>query len=104
VNPFQPPLGTPLAGNYGAGQVPSYLWQSILLTLVCCMPFGIVAIVFASKVDALAAQGDLAGATAASRKAKIWCWVTLASGLIFAVLYMAFIITSAAGTAVEHAP
>ena len=32
-------------------QVPNYLVQSILVTLFCCLPFGIVAIVYAAQVN-----------------------------------------------------
>ena len=36
--------------------VPNYLVQAILTTIFCCLPFGIVAIVFAAQVN-----GKLAG-------------------------------------------
>ncbi|NER07984.1 MAG: CD225/dispanin family protein [Okeania sp. SIO3C4] len=31
--------------------VPSYLTQAILITVFCCLPFGIVAIVYAAQVN-----------------------------------------------------
>ena len=59
--------------------IPNYLWQSVVATvlgaLTCWMlalPLGIVAIVFASKVDGLQRSGDIAGANAASKSAKAW--------------------------------
>lgn len=75
------PLPQPPAyhGNYVAPAIPTYMWQSVTATVVglifCCflgMPFGIVAIVFASKVEGLRVQGDLFGATTASNNAKTW--------------------------------
>jgi len=74
-----PPPGTPLA----PGTVPNHLAWSIVATVLslclCCIigtiP-GIVAIVFAAKVNTLLGQGDLAGAQRASSTAKTWCWVT----------------------------
>ena len=58
----------------GGGDVPNYLVQSILVTLCCCLPFGIVAIVSAAKVNGLLASGDYEGAVKASEDAKKWCW------------------------------
>jgi len=40
--------------------------QAILCTLFCCLPFGIVAIVFAAQVDGKLAAGDYNGAVYSS--------------------------------------
>ena len=61
--------------------VPNYLWQAIVATLLCCLPFGVPAIVYASKVNSLTAVGNLAAAQEASRKAKFWCWMSFGFGL-----------------------
>jgi len=63
-------------------KVPNYLVQSILCTLCCCLPFGIVAIIFAAKVDGLANAGNTAAAQEASDKAKMWCWIAFGLGLV----------------------
>jgi len=79
------PLPQPPAyhGNYVAPQIPTYMWQSVVATVVglpfCCIlafPFGIVAIVFAAKVEGLRVQGDHLGATTASNNAKTWMTVS----------------------------
>lgn len=62
--------------------VPNYLVQAILTTLCCCLPFGIVAIVHAAKVNSLAEQGRHSEALAASGEAKKWCWIAFGIGLI----------------------
>lgn len=62
--------------------VPNYLVQSILVTLCCCMPFGIPAIIFAAQVNGKLTAGDVAGAQEASRKAKLWCWIGFGLGLL----------------------
>jgi|TARA_B100000959_G_C14848671_1_gene569148 hypothetical protein len=62
-------------------RIPNYLVQSILVTLCCCMPFGIAAIVYASKVEGLERMGDIAGAQEASGKAKMWCWIGFGVGI-----------------------
>lgn len=36
----------------------NYLVESILVTIFCCQPFGIVGIVFASQVNSKHASGD----------------------------------------------
>ncbi len=61
--------------------VPSYLAQAIIVTILCCLPFGIVAIVYAAQVSGKVAAGDYAGAVEASNKAKTWCWVSFGVGL-----------------------
>ncbi len=92
-SPYQPPAahpGSPAAG----GEIPSYLWQSIVVTLLCCQIFGIVAIVFAARVDGLKSAGDLAGARDASDKAKMWCMWGFISGLVVILLYAIVIIAA----------
>ncbi len=75
--------------------VPNYLVQAIMTTLCCCVPFGIVAIVFAAQVNGKLAAGDIAGARDASRKAKIWSWVAFGCGVLISAVY---VIITALGT------
>ena len=62
--------------------IPNYLVQSIFCTLCCCLPLGIVAIVYAAQVNSKLAAGDHHGALDASQNARTWCWVAFALGLI----------------------
>jgi hypothetical protein len=62
--------------------IPNYLWQSIVVTLCCCPPLGIPAIVFAAQVNSKLRDGDVLGAQDASRKAKMWCWIAFGLGLL----------------------
>lgn len=66
----------------GGGDVPNYLVQAVLVTLCCCLPFGIVAIIKAAQVNTLLAKGDYDDAVRASEEAKKWCWIAFALGLI----------------------
>lgn len=68
--------------------VPNYLVFAILTTVFCCLPTGIVAIVYAAQVNGKLQAGDLAGAQMASRNAKTWCWVSFGVGLGTTLLYM----------------
>ena len=63
-------------------KVENHLVGAILTTLCCCLPGGIVAIVYASKVNTLAAQGDIAGAQKAANTAKNWILGSVILGII----------------------
>jgi hypothetical protein len=62
TGPSQPPPGY--------RDIPTYLAQAILCTLFCCLPFGIVAIVYAAQVNGKLAMGDYYGAQSASASAR----------------------------------
>ena len=68
-------------------EVSNYLVQAILVTLFCCIPFGIPAIVFAAQVNSKVASGDDAGAIKASKQAKMWCWISFGVGLAIGIIY-----------------
>lgn len=84
---YAAPASNPVAGSMGL-KPPTYLWQSIMCTLLCCLPFGVVGIVFAAKVDSLAAAGNMPAALEASNKAKFWCWMSFGSSLAVVALYI----------------
>jgi hypothetical protein len=71
--------------------VPNYLVFAILTTVFCCLPTGIPAIVFAAQVNGKLQVGDIAGAQAASKNAKMWCWISFGLGLGVGLLYMLII-------------
>ena len=77
--------------------VPNYLVQAILVTIFCCLPFGIVSIVFAAHVNGKLQAGDIAGARQASADARTWAWVSFGVGLASAALYGLLIIAWGSG-------
>lgn len=85
----------PQMAGQPAGTVPNYLVQSILVTLFCCLPLGIVAIVFAAQVNSKLSLGDFYGAQEASNKAKMWCWWSFGLGLAGIVIYFVFVVLMA---------
>lgn len=88
------PYAAPHATGFGNEPlIPNYLWQSILVTIMCCWPLGIPAIIFAAKVDGLKARGDIQGAMAASNNAKKWTWIAFGCGLAAIVLYIVLVAT-----------
>jgi hypothetical protein len=70
----------------------NYLVESILVTIFCCLIFGIIGIVNAAKVNSEYDAGNYEGALAASKQAKQWTlWgfiIGLAMYLIVAFLYL----------------
>ncbi len=79
-------------------QPKNYLIESILVTIFCCQPFGIVGIVFSSQVNSKYAVGDYVGAERASKEAKKWMTWGFACGLIVLIpllfIYGAIIIAA----------
>jgi hypothetical protein len=86
------PIETSPAGGiqpgYKAGvNVPNYLVFAIVVTVLCCLPTGIAAIVYAAQVNGKLAAGDVAGAQEASKNAKMWCLISVGAGVLIVVLY-----------------
>ena len=95
-----PPVGNPSwkpitdSGISDTEPPKSYLTESILVTLFCCWPFGIAAIVQAAKVEGRFRSGDIDGAQQASDNAKKYMQWSLGLGIAIAVLYFLFIMMS----------
>ena len=83
--------------------VPTYLAQAILVTIFCCLPLGIPAIVFAAQVNGKLAAGDYEGAVRTSRTAKIWCWISFGIGIGFLLIWVLLgIFAGLMGTIINH--
>lgn len=76
----------------------SWLVESILATLFCCLPFGIAGIVNAAKVESRFNAGDYAGAESASQAAKKYTMIAFIIGLVVAVGYILLMILGVAGS------
>ncbi len=72
-----------------AAAVETYMVHAVLVTLLCCLPLGIVAILKASDVSKRQAAGDYVGARAASEEAKNWVLASVIFGLIAIVIIIA---------------
>ena len=73
----------------------NYLVWAILSTLLCCMPFGIVAIVKATQVDTFWAQGNQAEAIEAATAAKKWTIVSAVSAVAVWFIYGLIVVIAA---------
>ena len=72
-----------------------YLILSIISTLCCCLPFGVVGIVFSAKINSAMMAGNLEEAQNNAKMARIWIIVSFAIGILTWLIYMALIVTGA---------
>src|SRR5438128_8708941 len=89
---------TPPPPAGGTATVPNYLVPAII-SIFCCWPLAIPAIIFATQVNGKVAAGDIAGAQDASKKAKMFSYIALGIGIleiIFGIIYVVFIVGIAA--------
>lgn len=80
---FQPPYG-------GQPEPDNYLVWAILSTLLCCLPAGVVSIVYSSKVSGLWAQGRYGEAQAASASARKWAIISAVAAVVSWVALVIF--------------
>lgn len=66
----------------------NYLVWAIITTICCCIPTGIVAIIYASKVSPAYMRGNYNEALDASSKAQMWVIISFVAGLIWAPFSM----------------
>ncbi len=79
----------PPAGGYGgppAGPPPSNNLILAIVSLLCCWPIGIPAVVFAAQVNGKWNAGDQAGAVSAADKAKKFALAALVLGVIAIII------------------
>ena len=92
--PPPPPPYTPDYYSSGAGGAPppNYLVWAILSTVLCCLPLGVVSIVFAAQVNSKWAAGDVAGAREASNNAKNLAMWSAIAGVVAGILWLVFVV------------
>ena len=66
------------------------LIMAIFTTICCCLPFGIVGIIKATKVDSYYNAGQYQAAQAAANDAKKWSLIGIVVGLVVQIIYLAF--------------
>lgn len=77
----------PSAG--GSAAVPNYMVPAII-SIFCCWPLAIAAIIFAAKVNGQVAAGDIAGAQESSKKAKMFSFIGLGIGIVVWIIVILF--------------
>lgn len=70
----------------------NFLAWSILSTIFCCLPFGIIAIVHSSQVDSYWFHGDHEGAIRSAKRARTWTWISVGTAVVCWVIYLLFFV------------
>lgn len=78
---------TPPPSSGTPSTVPNYMVPAII-SLFCCWPLAIVAIIFAAQVNGKVAAGDMQGAMDASKKAKLFSYISIGVGLGLGLIYV----------------
>lgn len=72
-------------------QIPNYLVWAIV-SAFCCLPLAIPAIIFSAQVNSKIAAGDLAGAMASSKNARIFAIIAVVVGVLAAGVYLILVL------------
>ncbi|NOG54696.1 MAG: CD225/dispanin family protein [Planctomycetes bacterium] len=70
------------------GPAPNRLVPAILVTLFCCMPFGVVSIVYAAMSMSKNSVQDYEGAHVDAGRAVMWAWIAFAVGIVPTILWV----------------
>jgi Interferon-induced transmembrane protein len=92
---------TPPPASGAPASVPNYLVPAII-SIFCCMPLGIAAIIFAAQVNGKVQAGDLAGAADSSKKAKLFSFIAIGLGLLGTICYVLFWVVMGVGMSLSH--
>ncbi len=79
-------------------KIDNHLAKAIIVTLLCCLPFGIVAIIQSTKVDPAIARGDYDEARRRSEEANKWANWSMIASAVFLGLYFLFILVIGVGS------
>jgi hypothetical protein len=92
--PSPPAPGSPPgfggAPGYGLGNlpgIPNHLVWAILSTILCCLPLGVVSIVYAAQVNTHVLRGDISTAQRSSKLARNWAIASIVVSAVSWILY-----------------
>ena len=92
---------TPPPAAGGTATVPNNLVLAII-SILCCWPIAIPAIIFATQVNSKIAAGDVAGAQESANKAKKFAYIAIGLGvagwLISIICYVILFVILAASS------
>jgi hypothetical protein len=81
----------PPASGGATGTVPNYMVPAII-SIFCCWPLAIPAIIFAAQVNSKLAAGDTAGAEDSSKKAKMFSFIAIGLGVLGILIYVIMLV------------
>src|SRR3546814_17142714 len=96
INPTNP---QPVNATPPPARPKNWLVESILVTLFCCLPFGIVGIVYAASVNGTYDAGQYNEALDISQQAGKWTKLGFFVGIPVLVLYILLVVDMGVGGA-----
>jgi Interferon-induced transmembrane protein len=89
-----PLVGGELVQNYLVFAILSLAFSMLCAACYCFpigVPFAIPAVIYSAQVNGRVGSGDLPGARESSKKAQMWCWISVGVSLAGLALYLVFI-------------
>lgn len=83
----------------GGPQLGSYLVPAIMVTICCCWPLGIPAIVYAAMIPGQVSSGNLDAAWRYAHNSRLWCIIAASSGFVAMAVYVVFVLLAGAASA-----
>lgn len=93
---------TPPPASGAPANVPNYLIPAII-SLFCCLPLGVVGVIFAAQVNGKVAAGDIPGAMDSAKKAKLFSFIAIGLGLAGIICYILMIVVFGGLAAIGNA-
>jgi len=88
ANRASPTGGMPVRGDISQ-EVEDHLTKSILATVLCCLPLGIAAIIYSTKVKSLLQADDIDAAIVASKQANLLSNLSIGLGAVIVIISFA---------------
>ena len=92
---------TPPPAGGGSATVPNYMVPAII-SIFCCWPLAIAAIIFAVQVNNKVQAGDIAGAQEASKKAKMFSFIGIGIGVVLILIYVIMMVLGVGLSAISN--
>lgn len=88
-----PPSAFPSSAS--ASWQPVGILLPILSILFCCLPAGIVSLVYATNANTKAAAGNMTGAEADRKSSALWLWIAVLPAIVAVFFYIALALVAA---------